>query len=86
MLKRFAVVKIASDLTVYVETEHIFLSAAISQLEKRQNEVGELGLRWGNQLGLWDRRRGVVLPVKLMLQKGAMIVYRKEKEVEHDEG
>lgn len=86
MLRRYCIVKIASDLTVYVETEHIFLSAAIAQLERRQNEEGELGLRWGNQLGLWDRRRGVILPVKLMLQRGAMIVYRKEKEVEHDEG
>lgn len=78
MLRRYAIVKIASDLTVYVESDHIFLSAAISQLERRQNEVGELGLRWGNQLGLWDRRRGVILPVKSMLEKGVAEWRREE--------
>ena len=78
MIRRYAVVKICTDGTGYIESRHIFLFRAINRMTDRQNELGHQSWSWGAQMGLLDQKRKVLLPVDVMIDKGAAAWRREE--------
>lgn len=57
-------------------TDHIFLNAAVKELERRQNNESCYAMNWGNQWAILDRKKELIIPMSLLVEIGITASFR----------
>lgn len=59
-------------------TNHIFLSAAVNELECKQNNESLYAMAWGNQWAILDRKKDLIIPMSLLLETGVATIREEQ--------